>query len=165
MKSLFRKLNIKYLLVVFALVLAFMIGFQLKTPEKPAEIAVVNLKQVVSQSQKLMLIRKENDTKLKELSKWLDGVEKDIGSEKDKQKRQKLAKQYKDLAKEKENLIKQEYNKKLKEIDTEITALIDEVAKNAGCDMILEQSLIVKGGKDITADVIKKLNPETPKEK
>ena len=162
MKISLTKLNKKHLLTVSGLVLAFVIGFGVKSILTPSNIniAVVNLKQVVGQSQKLMLIRKENNIKLNELSKWLDGVEKEISSEKDKKKRQKLAGQYKDLAKEKENLIKQEYNKKIQEIDKEITALIDEVAAKAGCKVILDKNLIVKGGKDITSDVIKQLNPE-----
>ena len=161
MKISLTKLNKKHLLTVSGLVLAFVIGFGVKsTLTPPSNIAVVNLKQVVGQSQKLMLIRKENNIKLNELSKWLDGVEKEISSEKDKKKRQKLAGQYKDLAKEKENLIKQEYNKKIQEIDKEITALIDEVAAKAGCKVILDKNLVVKGGKDITSDVIKQLNPE-----
>ncbi len=160
MKISLTKLNKRHLLTVSGLVLAFVIGFGVKSILTPSNIAVVNLKQVVGQSQKLMLIRKENSIKLNELSKWLDGVEKDISSEKDKKKRQKLASQYKNLAKEKENLIKQEYDKKIQEIDKEITALIDEVAAKAGCKVILEKNLVVKGGKDITADVIKKLNPE-----
>ena len=162
MKISLKKLNSKHLLTVSALVLAFVIGFSMHkncTVPTPSNIAVVNVKQIVSQSQKLMLIRKENDKKLKELSKWLDGVEKDIGSEKDKQKRQKLASQYKKLAKEKEDLIKQDYNKKIQEIDKEITSLINEVATKENCEVILDKNLVVKGGKDITAQVIKQLNP------
>ena len=61
--------------------LAFVIGFGVKSILTPSNIAVVNLKQVVGQSQKLMFIRKENNIKLNELSKWLDGVEKEINSE------------------------------------------------------------------------------------
>ena len=160
MKISLTKLNKKHLLTVSGLMLAFVIGFGVKSIFTPSNIAVVNLKQVVGQSQKLMFIRKENNIKLNELSKWLDGVEKEISSEKDKKKRQKLAGQYKDLAKEKEKLIKQEYDKKIQEIDKEITALIDEVAAKAGCKVILDKNLVVKGGKDITTDVIKKLNPE-----
>ncbi len=163
MKTSLKKINSKHLLTVSGLVLAFVIGFSVHkncTVSAPFNIAVVNVKQVVSQSQKLMLIRKENDKKLKELSKWLDGVEKDIGSEKDKKKREKLASQYKKLAKEKEDLIKQDYNKKIQEIDVEITSLINEVATEAQCEVILDKNLVVNGGKDITADVIKKLNPE-----
>ena len=160
MKISLTKLNKKHLLTASGIVLAFVIGFGVKSALTPSNIAVVNLKQVVGQSQKLMIIRKENSIKLNELSKWLDGVEKEIGSEKDKKKRQKLAGQYKNLAKEKENLIKQEYDKKIQEMDKEITALIDEVAAKAGCKVILDKNLVVKGGKDITSDVIKQLNPE-----
>lgn len=165
MKISLKKLNSKHLLTASGLVLAFVIGFGVKSCSTTTNIAVVNLKQVVGQSQKLMLIRRENDIKLKELSNWLDGVEKDIASEKDKKKRENLAGQYKKLAKEKEDLIKQEYNKKLKEIDTEITTLVEEVADKAGCEVILDQNVVVKGGKNITSDVIKKLNPEKPKTK
>ena len=162
MKVSLKKLNSKHFLAISGLVLAFVIGFSTHkncTVSTPSNIAVVNVKQVVSQSQKLMLIRKENDKKLKELSKWLDGVEKDIGSEKDKKKREKLASQYKKLAKEKEDLIKQDYNKKIQEIDVEITSLINEVAAKAKCEIILDKNLVVSGGKDITAQVIKQLNP------
>lgn len=162
MKVYLKKLNSKHILTVSGLVLAFVIGFSMHkncAVSTPSNIAVVNVKQVVSQSQKLMLIRKENDKKLKELSKWLDSVEKDIGSEKDKKKREKLAGQYKKLAKEKEDLIKQDYNKKIQEIDVEITSLINEVAAKAKCEIILDKNLVVNGGKDITAEVIQQLNP------
>lgn len=165
MKISIKKINTKHILIALFILVAFATGFGLKCALTDSNIAVVNLKQVVGHSQKLMIVRKENDAKLKELSQWLDGIEKEISSEKDKKKRQNLAKQYKELAKEKENLIKQEYNKKLKEIDAEITALVEEVADKAGCKVILDQNVVVKGGQNITSDVIKKLNPETPKEK
>ncbi len=150
--------KIKYMLIMIGIMLVFMAGFYSKNILNPSNIAVVNLKQVVGQSQKLMHIRKENNIKLTELSAWLDGVEKELGSEKDKNKRQTLAKEYKKLAKEKEKIIKQEYDKKIQEVDREITALITKTADNINCNVILDKNLVVKGGVDITKDVIQKLN-------
>ena len=160
MKTTEKRIKKNNFLTLSLLVLAFVIGFGVKSALSPANIAVVNLKQVVGQSQKLMLIRQENTVQLDELSKWLDGVEKDINAEKDKTKRKKLAEQYKKIATEKRQLIAQDYNKKIQEIDKEITSLIDEVAAKTGCTVILDKNLVIKGGKDITIDVIKKLNPE-----
>ena len=119
-----------------------------------ADFAVVNLKKVLRESPKVLLMNRENDVKLAELSRWLDSVNKEVDSEKDKTKRTKLAEQYHSLAREKEALIKQDYNRKLNDVDQELTALINKVAQEKGCSMVFSATSVVTGGKDITDDVL-----------
>ena len=149
--------NRLYFLIV--LILGIGTGLCIRSAFAPkVEFAVVNLKQVLAQSPKVALMNRENDVKLAELSRWLDDVTKEIDSEKDKTKRTKLAQQYHSLAREKEALIKQDYNRKLQEIDQELTALINKVAKEKGCSMVFSATSVVTGGKDITDDVFASLS-------
>ena len=112
---------------------------------------------VLSQSKELIAIRKENDQKLHKLSLWLDEVSKEIEAEKNKQKREKLVHQYQDIAREKENLIKEGYARKLEEIDSKMTTLIERVAHKEGCNIVLTNTSVVTGAKDITDDVLKEI--------
>ena len=139
---------------------AFLAGFYGRST---SNIAVVNVKMVLDNYPELRIIKRENNVKLNELSAWLDGVTKEVNAEKDKAKREKLAAQYKKLALEKETLIKQDYTKKIQGINETVSALIDEVAKKAGCRVVLANTSVVSGGKNITDEVLKKMKPEAKK--
>lgn len=150
------QIKLKHFFILVALLVAFTCGVYVKSIFTPS-IAVVNLEQVLEQSPKLNAIRKDNEVKLNELTQWIDEVNKEIDAETDAVKHQKLANQYRKLTSEKEKVIKQEYNNRLKEVDAEITALIDKVAKKHGCNVVFANTSMVSGGKDITNDVIKEL--------
>lgn len=150
------QIKLKHFFILVALLVAFTCGVYVKSIFTPS-IAVVNLEQVLEQSPKLNAIRKDNEVKLNELTQWIDEVNKEIDAETDAVKHQKLANQYRKLTSEKEKVIKQEYNNRLKEVDAEITALIDRVAKQHGCNFVFANTSMVTGGKDITDDVIKEL--------
>ena len=150
------QIKLKHFFILVALLVAFACGVYVKSIFTPS-IAVVNLEQVLEQSPKLNAIRKDNEVKLNELTQWIDDVNKEIDAETDAVKHQKLANQYRKLTSEKEKVIKQEYNNRLKEVDAEITALIDKVAKEHGCNVVFANTSMVSGGKDITAEVIKEL--------
>ena len=150
------QIKLKHFFILVALLVAFTCGVYVKSIFTPS-IAVVNLEQVLEQSPKLNAIRKDNEVKLNELTQWIDEVNKEIDAETDAAKHQKLANQYRKLTSEKEKVIKQEYNNRLKEVDAEITALIDKVAKEHGCNVVFANTSMVSGGKDITAEVIKEL--------
>ena len=61
---------------------------------------------------------------------------------------------------EKEQIIKYEHQQKLKEINNEITSLINKVAKQQGCKIVLINTSVISGGKDITSDVLKLLHTD-----
>ena len=150
------QIKLKHFFILVALLAAFACGVYVKSIFTPS-IAVVNLEQILEQSPKLNAIRKDNEVKLNELTQWIDEVNKEIDAETDTVNHQKLANQYRKLTSEKEKVIKQEYNNRLKEVDAEITALIDKVAKEHGCNVVFANTSMVTGGKDITDDVIKEL--------
>ena len=51
--------------------------------------------------------------------------------------------------------MRKNYAEKLKAIDKNINAIIAEQAKAKGYDMIIAKGVVVYGGDDITADVVK----------
>ena len=148
------QIKLRYIVVLLLIVISFALGIYAKTLLTPA-IAVVNLEQVLAQFPKLIAIQEDNERKLSELEQWVKSVNKDLNSEKDKAKRNKLAEQYKKITHEKEIVIRQEYATRLKDIDSEITGIIDKVAKQQGCNAVFVNTSMVSGGKDITRDVIK----------
>lgn len=150
------QIKLKYIVVLFLMVASFALGVYAKTLLMTS-IAVVNLEQVLEQSPKLNAIRQDNENKLNELSLWVDEVNKEIDAETDYDKHVKLANQYRKLTHEKEMVIKQEYNNRIKEVDAEITALIDKIAKKHNCNAVFANTSMVTGGKDITEEVIKEL--------
>ena len=152
------KLKARYVILVLLFVIAFLFGFMAKgmmTPQK--SVAVIDLKQVVAKSTELMNIRKENDKKIHELSKWLDDAKQEIDKEKDKKKKDSLAAQYKKLAVEKENLIKADYNQKIQAVDKKVTEIINKIAQQKGCNTVIAKNAVVTGGEDITQAVIDSL--------
>ena len=121
------------------------------------KMAVINIDEIVTKSTMLKEVREEKQKKMQELSDWVDTINKDIEEEQDPEKHNKLAEQYIKLTKEKEALIIQEYEHKIQDVNNSITALIDKVAKENGCNIVLPISSIITGGKDITYEVLKVL--------
>mgnify|MGYP002623980042 CR=1 FL=1 len=129
-------------------------------PETKAEIpqiAVVNINEVIAKSPLLKELNKENAKRLQELSDWVDQVNQKIEAEKDPEKHNQLADQYINLTKDKEAFIKQEYERRMQDIGEKITVLIDKVAKDNGCYIVLPTTSIISGGKNITDDVLNEL--------
>lgn len=151
-----RHLNFKYIQNASIIFIAFCFGVYVKASLTPS-IGVVNIEQVLENSPKFIAIKTDNDKKMAELAKWVEEVNNEIAEEKDSAKRNKLAKQYRKLIYEKETFVKQEYSSKLQDINIEMTALINKVAKKNGCNYIFANTSMVTGGKDITQNVIKKL--------
>lgn len=146
----------KYVQTVLLMLIAFACGMLIKASSIPT-IAVVNIEQVLENYPKFTAIKQDNENKLNELAQWIEKINAEIDEEKDLEKRHKLADQYRKLTYEKENFIKQEYGSKLQDINVEMTALIDKVAKQNGCSHVFANTSMVTGGKDITQNVIKEL--------
>lgn len=154
----FLKFTMKFFILLIALCASCICGIYINKKMLQSQIAVADLSYIVSQSDKLTTIRKENEKKLIELSNWLDDVEQEIQDEKDFEKQKKLAVQYKKIAQEKQNIVKNEYANKIKEVEKEISDTIQKTAFELGCDIIFTKQVVINGGRDITLDVLKQLN-------
>ena len=119
------------------------------------KIAVIDVQAVVAKSAQVQALKKEQQSKMQELEKWLKTVRSDVDKQQTKEGKEKLIKKYDaDFAKKKEAIAKN-YQTKLKEIDKSITNTITATAKAKGYDMVITKGVVVYGGEDITADVQK----------
>ncbi len=118
-------------------------------------IAVVDVTAVVAKSAQVQNLKKEQQTKMQDLEKWLKNAQADVQKQQTKEGKEKLLKKYNaDFAKKKEAIVK-DYAAKLKAVDKSITETISATAKAKGYNMVISKSVVVFGGDDITADVQK----------
>jgi len=151
-------LKSKYILPIFAILIAFGAGFAIKSACCSQNIGVIDLQPVVMKSAKIQAINAENSKKLHELSVWLDGVKQEVDKEKNKEKNAQLAAQYAQLAREKKAVIKTDYESKIRAVNEEIAALVQAAAKDAGCSVVVPRKAVIWGGVDITSAVIQKMS-------
>ena len=118
------------------------------------KIAVVDINEVLSQSNKVFTLKEVNNAKLDELSSWLDKAKLTIQNEKDKTKKQDLIVQYQDLARQKESIIRHEYDEKMQTIEANISEIINNIADEQNCSIVLFKTGVFRGGINITPLVI-----------
>lgn len=118
-------------------------------------IAVVDVSAVVAKSAQVQALKKEQQTKMQDLEKWLKTAQADVQKQQSKESKEKLLKKYNtDFAKKKEAIAK-DYAAKLKAVDKSITETISATARAKGYNMVISKGVVVFGGDDITADVQK----------
>ena len=118
-------------------------------------IAVVDVQTIVSKSAQVQALKKEQQTKIQALEKWLKTAQADVEKQKTQEGKEKLLSKYNaEFAKKKEAIAK-DYTARLQAVDKSITETISATAKSKGYDMVISKGVVVFGGDDITADVAK----------
>ena len=119
------------------------------------KIAVVDVQAIVSKSAQVQALKKEQQTKIQDLEKWLKTAQADVEKQKTQEGKEKLLKKYNaEFAKKKEAIAK-DYQTRLQAVDKSITETISATAKAKGYNMVISKGVVVFGGDDITADVAK----------
>jgi len=119
------------------------------------KIAVVNVQAVVAKSAQVAALKREQQTKISELEKWLRSAQADVQKQQTKEGKEKLLKKYNaDFATKKEAIAK-DYQLKLQAVDRSITETITTKARAMGYDMVISKSMVIMGGDDITAEIQK----------
>ena len=118
-------------------------------------IAVVDVPAVVNKSAQVQALKKEQQTKMQDLEKWLKTARADVEKQQTKEGQEKLLKKYNSEFAKKKEAIAKDYQTKLQEIDKSITATISSQAKLKGYDMVITKGTVLYGGDDITQDIIK----------
>ena len=119
------------------------------------KIAVVDVPSVVNKSAQVQALKKEQQTKMQDLEKWLKTVRADVEKQQTQEGKEKLVKKYDaEFAKKKEAIAKN-YQTKLQAIDKSISETIAQQAKLKGYDMVITKNTVLYGGDDITADIMK----------
>ena len=146
------KLPMKKLLVTTLLLAAMGITNAAMADTK---IAVVDVPSVVNKSAQVQALKKEQQTKMQDLEKWLKTVRADVEKQQTQEGKEKLVKKYDaEFAKKKEAIAKN-YQTKLQAIDKSISETIAQQAKLKGYDMVITKNTVLYGGDDITADIMK----------
>ena len=119
------------------------------------KIAVVDVPAIVAKSAQVQALKKEQQTKIQDLEKWLKTAQADVEKQKTQEGKDKLLKKYNaDFAKKKEAIAK-DYQARLQAVDKSITETISATAQAKGYNMVISKGVVVFGGEDITADVQK----------
>ena len=117
--------------------------------------AVVDVQAVVSKSAQVQALKKEQQSKMQDLEKWLSTAQADVQKQQTKEGKEKLLKKYNaEFAKKKETIAK-DYAARLQAVDKSITDTIATQARLKGYNMVISKGVVVFGGDDITADVQK----------
>lgn len=149
--------NVKLLAAVAA---AFAIGFSANNfamSDVPSnfKVAVVDVQQVVASSAQVKALKKEQQAKTEEVIKYIDKARKDVASVSDEKKKKALEDKYnKELVTKRESLEK-DYATKLQAIDKNISSTIETQAKAKNYNVVLAKGVVLYGGDDITADIVK----------
>ena len=118
-------------------------------------IAVVDVPAVVAKSAQVQALKKEQQTKMQDLEKWLKTAQADVEKQQTKEGKEKLLKKYNaEFAKKKEAIAK-DYQTRLQAVDKSITETISTTARAKGYNMVISKGVVVFGGDDITADIQK----------
>ena len=131
------------------------LGFN-STAMADTRIAVVDVQAVVASSSQVQALKKEQQTKLQELDKWLKTVKADVDKQQTKEGKEKLIKKYDSEFLKKQEDIRANYAKKLQEIDVTITQAIANEAKVKGYNLVLsKQGQVLYSSDDLTANIQK----------
>jgi outer membrane protein len=118
-------------------------------------VAIVDVPQVVSASKQVQALKKEQQLKAEEIIKFIEKARKDVADITDANKKKAAEEKYTKELQQKREKIESDYAVKLKQIDASISQQIEAQAKANGYDMVLSKGIVLYGGTDITADVIK----------
>lgn len=118
-------------------------------------VAVVDVPKVVASSAQVQALKKEQQAKAEEMVKFIEKARKDVASISDATKKKAAEEKYDKEFVAKKSKMEQDYATKLKVLDDSITQQITSVARSNGYDIVLSKGIVLYGGKDITADIMK----------
>ena len=145
--------------VVMIAAIAFVLGIGAKAlmcKGGSSRIAVVDVKQVVSESKDVAELRMKSQERAQELQEWVKQktaeIEKNAGN--DKKKGAELAAKSNEELAAKQQAMQEEYAAELQKIDDKISAQMADLAKKEGFDIVFAKEVVLEGGIDITDKVI-----------
>ena len=138
------------------LAIAIVLGLaSINTAFAESKIAVVDVQTVVAKSAQVQALKKEQQTKIQDLEKWLKTAQTDVEKQKTQEGKEKLLKKYNTEFAKKKEAIAEDYQARLQAVDKSITETISATARAKGYNMVISKGVVVFGGDDITADVAK----------
>lgn len=139
---------------------AFVIGmsvnnFAMSDVPSNFKVAVVDVSQVVANSAQVKALKAEQQKKATEIVSYIEKARKDVAAVTDEKKKKTLEDKYAKELQTKREKLEKDYSAKLTAIDNSISQTIETEAKAKNYNVVLAKGVVLYGGDDITADVIK----------
>jgi len=119
------------------------------------KIAIVDVQAVVAQSQQVKALKKEQQTKIQDLEKWLTTVRADVEKQQTQEGKDKLLKKYNAEFAKKKEVIAKDYASRIQVVEKSISDTIAQQARAKGYDIVIAKGMVLYGGDDITAEITK----------
>lgn len=143
---------------IVACVLVFLVGYNMNNVAisfPKYKVAVVDIPTVLSNSDEIQSLRKEQDKENKELDILISKAQNDILNEPDRNKLIQKEADYRQRIETKKKSIDKKYNAKLAKINQDIQAIISKEAQKSNYNLVLPAGMVISGGDDITNNVVK----------
>lgn len=118
-------------------------------------VAVVDTQKIVENSPQISALKIEQKNKIEDLASFIEKAKADVAKQTDAVKKKTLEDSYNKELNSRKAAIEKETATKLVEFDKSVKNIIN--AKSAGYDLVLMKNTVLKGGTDITNEIIKEL--------
>ena len=145
---------------IVACVLVFLVGYNMNNVAisfPKYKVAVVDIPTVLSNSDEIQLLKKEQDKENKELDILISKAQNDILNEPDRNKLLQKEADYRQKIETKKKSIDKKYNARLAKINQNIQAVISKEAQKSNYNLVLPAGMVISGGDDITNNVLKSM--------
>lgn len=147
----------KYILILSISIIAFTCGYSLNNKaisgDTDYKIAVVDLQQLISNSNEVKKLKAEQEKKMQTMQSTLEKARVEMSKETDKDKLAAIEEKYRNDINSQKTAMEQEYNTKFNEIDKNIRNAVIEKARAMNYNLVLPKNIVLLGGDDITAQV------------
>ena len=143
-----------------ACVLFFCIGYNLNDTAvsfQKYKVAVVDIPEILSHSSQIQDLKRSQDKELEELNTLISKAQNELLNENDKTKLLQKEASYREQIETKKVAMDKKYNEKLEKINNNIKTIISSEAKKSHYNLVLPTSMVISGGEDITAEIVKKI--------
>ncbi len=143
---------------VIACVLVFCVGYNMNDVAvsfPKYKVAVIDVSEVLSNSSEIQQLKHEQDKDIEELNTLISKAQNELLNEHDKTKLIQKESSYRQQIESKKKSMDKEYSSKLVKINEHIKTVITKEAKKSNYNLVLPTGMVISGGEDITANVIK----------
>jgi Skp family chaperone for outer membrane proteins len=145
---------------VVACVLVFCVGYNLNDVAisfPRYKVAVIDIPEVMSKSTELQQLKLAQDKDMEELNILISKAQNELINEQNRTKFAQKEAEYRKQIETKKKDIDKKYASKFVKINDNIKNLISKEAKKSNYNLVLPTGMVISGGEDITASVLKNM--------
>ena len=145
---------------VVACVLVFCVGYNMNDVAvsfPKYKVAVIDVAQVLENSNEVQDLKRAQDKDMEELNILISKAQNDLLNEHNKSRLIQKESDYRQQIETKKKNMDKEYSSRLAKINNHIRSMISKEAKKSNYNLVLPTGMVISGGDDITANVIKQM--------